>query len=62
MTEGENSKWITRVRHMLGVGFGVEDIAIRLGCTADDVRLEVEIYRKQGTLIDVLGIKKRAPQ
>lgn len=62
MTEGQNSEWIVRVRHMLGAGFGVEDIAIRLGCSADSVRLEIKIYRTQGTLIDVLGIKKRTPQ
>lgn len=57
MTPEKNTAWATRVRKLLGQGFGVEDIAVKLECKADDVRREVEIYRQEGSLRRVLGMK-----
>ena len=45
-----NSNWQTRVRSLLIDGFGVEDIAVKLGAQVADVRLEVQIMREDGTL------------
>lgn len=56
MTAQRNTFWISRVRCLLSEGYGVEDIAVKLECSADDVRREVEIYRAEGTLKKVLGV------
>ena len=45
-----NHKWIAQVRRLLMAGYGVEDIAIRLDCSVEDVRLEVKILREYGSL------------
>lgn len=49
----DNSVWIARVRSLLRDGYGVEDIALRLKCSADDVRREVQILRDAGVLKDL---------
>lgn len=41
-----NSQWIARVSILLREGFGVEDIAIKLKCTVEAVRMEVKILRE----------------
>lgn len=45
-----NSHWQGRVRVLMGEGFGVEDIAVKLGCPVADVRREAEILECQGEL------------
>lgn len=45
-----NSMWIGAVREALRLGFGVEDIAVQLGCNVESVRLEVSILRQSGEL------------
>ncbi len=54
MTPQQNTTWQTAVRSLLGEGYGAEDIAIRLGCAADDVRREMEILRQEGRLRDIV--------
>ena len=54
----DNDAWQRRVADLLREGFGVEDIAIRLKCSADDVRREVTILRNEGWLRDVLGLSE----
>ena len=41
---------MVQVRELLGQGFGVEDIGLKLKCAASDVRREVEIYRQEGRI------------
>lgn len=53
-----NSMWVCRVREALGTGLGVEDIAVEMDCSPDDIRAEVEIYRSEGTLRRILGVEK----
>lgn len=48
--------WIVKVRDLLRQGFGVEDIAVKLKCDVSHVRAEVEIYRREGRLKEVLGL------
>ena len=38
MTPHQNTAWMVKVGALLGEGFGVEDIAIKLACSVDDVR------------------------
>ena len=54
MTPEQNTGWMVRVRTLLGQGWGVEDIAIKLKCSADDVRREVEIYRQEGRIKEIV--------
>ena len=54
MTGRENSAWQGHVARLLAEGYGAEDIAIRLGCAADDVRREMEILRQEGRLRDIV--------
>jgi len=35
---------------LLGQGYGVEDISLKLECSVADVRREVEIYRQEGRI------------
>lgn len=58
MTPERNTAWQTQVRSLLGKGLGVEDIAIRLNCAADDVRREVSILRQEGRLAEIVRPKK----
>lgn len=58
MTAQQNTSWMVRVRDLLGQGLGVEDIAIRMGCSADDIRREIEIYRQEGRLTEIVRPKK----
>lgn len=44
----DNSIWIMRVHNLLRAGFGVEDIAVKLGCSVKGVRAEVRILRAEG--------------
>ncbi len=53
-------KWNESVHDLLRQGFGVEDIAIRIGCTAERVRREVNNLRQTGRLRDVLGLPERS--
>ena len=57
MTASRNSQWMVTVRRMLRQGWGVEDIAVRLKCHPNNVRAEVEIYRKEGRLREILGLE-----
>ncbi|MGL6209126.1 MAG: hypothetical protein ACRC14_04765 [Paracoccaceae bacterium] len=43
---------------LLRQGYGVEDIAVRLNCTAERVRREVARLRANGKLADVLAVKR----
>ena len=54
MTAHRNSAWIVQVRELLAQGYGVEDIAFQLKCAADDVRREVEIYRQEGRIKEIV--------
>lgn len=54
MTPDQNTGWMVKVRSLLGKGYGAEDIAIKLGCSADDVRREVEIYRQEGRIKEIV--------
>lgn len=55
MTARANSQWIGRVRALIREGFGVEDIAVKLGCDVACVRTEVGILRDMGALRDMFG-------
>lgn len=54
MTPHQNTTWMVQVRTLLGQGFGVEDIAIELECIVADVRREVEIYRQEGRIKEIV--------
>lgn len=54
MTPNENTGWQVRVSNLLRRGYGVEDIAVKLKCKADDVRREVEIYRQEGRIKEIV--------
>ena len=54
MTPEQNTGWMVRVRTLLGQGFGVEDISLKLECSVADVRREVEIYRQEGRLKEIV--------
>lgn len=54
MTAHRNSAWIVSVRELLGQGFGVEDISLKLECSVEDVRREVEIYRQEGRIKEIV--------
>lgn len=58
MSPRSNSQWIGAVKLLLAEGFGVEDIAQKLGCIVDEVRLEVAILRQEGVLDDMFGGEK----
>lgn len=55
----KNTHWIVRVRELFALGFGIEDIAVKLNCPADDVRREFHILREQGTFKEIYGVKKK---
>jgi len=62
MTAERNEFWMGMVHRMLGVGLGVEDVAVRatrcgLRTTADQVRNEITILRNEGRLLEVLRLK-----
>ena len=50
-----NEGWQAKVRNRLRDGYGVEDIAVMLGCDVGDVRKEVEILRNEGRLRKLFG-------
>ena len=43
-------KWQTDAHVLLDVGYGVEDIAIKLGVTLPDVQMMVRLMRENGVL------------
>ena len=43
----------TRVREQMRLGYGVEDIAVRLGEPVSEVRREADLLRRLGTLDDL---------
>ncbi len=45
-------KWTEQVHMRLRAGFGVEDIALFLGTTAQNVRNYVKVLRKAGVLAE----------
>lgn len=55
MTPRANSQWIGRVRALIREGYGVEDIAVKLGCDVACVRTEIEILRQSGDLKVMFG-------
>lgn len=50
-------EWRGRVHRLLGLGWGVEDIAVHYRYPADDIRAEVQRLRDAGELNAVLGIE-----
>jgi hypothetical protein len=58
MTPDQNTGWMVKVRTLLGRGYGVEDIAIKLECSVADVRREVEIYRHEGRIREIVRGRK----
>lgn len=58
MTPDQNTGWMVKVRTLLGKGFGVEDIAVKLECAVSDVRREVEIYRQEGRIKEIVRGRK----
>lgn len=54
MTPDQNTGWMVKVRTLLGQRLGVEDISIRLNCSVADVRREVEIYRQEGRIREIV--------
>lgn len=50
-----------RVHSYLRDSYGVEDIAIMLGCNVDHVRAEVEILRAEGRLEVLRGNTRWGP-
>lgn len=54
MTPHQNTTWMVQVRTLLGQGYGVEDISLKLECSVADVRREVEIYRLEGRLKEIV--------
>lgn len=58
MTPQQNTTWMVKVRALLSEGFGVEDIAVKLACSVGDVRREVEIYRQEGRITEIVRGKK----
>lgn len=55
MTPHGNSQWIGQVNRLLREGLGVEDIAIRLKCDVEAVRVEVAILREMVALDDMFS-------
>lgn len=53
-----NSMWIVRVRELMRQGFGVEDVAMKLGCEAEHIRNEVAIYRAEGRIRDLIWTRR----
>jgi len=53
--KSDDPQWSVRVQTLLRLGYGVEDIALRLGCDVKYVRAEVQILREQGRLPGVLA-------
>lgn len=60
MSPERNTHWQMRVREYLRQGFGVEDIALKLGCAPDDVRREISILRQEGRLAKIVKPKVKA--
>ena len=58
MTAQQNTAWMVKVRTLLGTGLGVEDIAVMLKCDAEDVRREVQIYRDEGRIKQIVRGEK----
>ena len=54
MSEAKNDTWQNRVRDLLSEGFGVHDISLILNCSVADVRREVEIYRLEGRIKEIV--------
>lgn len=50
MTAQQNVAWQAAVRRLLKMGYGVEDIAIKVSCDVQHVRDEVRILRADGEL------------
>jgi hypothetical protein len=46
-------EWRIRVRHLMRSGLGVEEIAVTMGCMADDVRLERDRLERLDALNDL---------
>ena len=55
----ERPDWISdrefsaRVQGQMRLGYGVEDIAVKLGCPAAEVRREADLLRRLGSLDDL---------
>ena len=45
-----NEQWQRYVKSLLGQGWGVEDISVKMGCDIEHVRAEVQILRQSGAL------------
>jgi hypothetical protein len=58
LTAQSNTMWQSRVRKLLREGFGSEDIGVRLGYPAEDVRQEIALLRANG---DLKGILAKVP-
>ena len=51
--------WRQAVAELLGQGFGVEDIALRLKIGASEIRDEISRLRESGKLRAVLGLNEK---
>lgn len=51
-----NTVWATQVHKYMGMGWGYEDIAVKLGCGAESVRTEAAILRQEGRLLALYGV------
>ena len=48
------TRLIDRIEALLREGLGVEDIAVRLSCEVEAVRLAVRIFREEGRLVEIV--------
>lgn len=51
----DNDAWQHRVWQGIRDGYGVEDIALQLGCDLDHVRREVSVLRLEGEIAKMFG-------
>lgn len=58
LVEPGTARWARVVNLRLGQGYGVEDIALQLGCGVDWVRAHVRVARDHGFLPKILGRAK----
>lgn len=51
----KTDRWRDEVLLLLTGGLGVEDIALKLECSSQVVREEIETLRKDNVLVDIYG-------
>jgi len=58
-TGRQNSRWQGRVISLMRDGLGFDDIAVKMGCPPEQVRLEAQILRDEGRLIEIYNSWRR---